>query len=363
MTYPKTIIAISLATLLSACGSSDDSNPVTPTAKLTLGVANTNASEAMALSNTKKDYSNVDQVSIAFTYVYLKKQGDSDDSDEVEHHLTFEDDEGNSVETRQVHLRDITDEDTSYIDAHYLFPEIDVAPGKYQVCVYMHTNPNDDNAAEDLSYLIENDENLTVKGLTTPSQGACAGAKPPTSNYDTGRIVVKDLEVLEGDNFIAIDFGLKHTLKHNQGQDEWSLKPQGYSFFHVSGEGRISGEIDNETVRKMCPKITEDEINIEAVYLYPRDTDILNMGDVREEQHVDKVAPLATTEVAVTLNADGSEQLAAYHFDNVTNGYYTVGYTCQAHLDDPIDADDSFEIYQASENLRVFPSATTEYNF
>ena len=370
MKYSKTLIAISLATLLSACGSSNDSHIDTPT-KLSLGVANTNNIETRSLNNfepmllndMKKDHFNVEQVSIAFTYVYLKKLGDNNSDDEVEHHLTFENDEGEPIETRQVHLRNITEEEPGYIDAHYLFPEIDVTPGKYQVCVYMHNNPDDNNEAEDLSYVIENDEFQTVKGLTTPSQGACAGAKPPSSNYDTGRIVVKDLEVLEGDNFIAVDFGLQHTLQHNNGQDSWSLKPNGYSFFHVEGEGRIAGNIDNETVRDVCPYPTQDGTNIEAVYLYPADTDILNMADLRTEPYPDgEVAPITTTEVVIeTLDTEGT--LATYQFDNVQNGFYTLGYTCAAHLDDPETADENFEIFQASDNLRVFPSATTEHDF
>ncbi|MBY5992149.1 DUF4382 domain-containing protein [Ferrimonas balearica] len=342
MKLQKTLVAASLIGLLAACGSDGSSEEP---ARLTLGVSDNPA--------------DANEVVIAFKEVGLKRVSDDGDVEEgeVEHFIGVDNDDESS-EWRQIDLLDYQGSDTALL----FEDQGELTAGDYKMCIYIQ----DGDGSRESSYVATDDMDY---GLKSNSNGACAGFKPDDGD-DTGRLFVnKQFTLNPGDNFLVLEMDLMKVLQPPRGSsDDWTLKPTGYELVHVEGVGNLRGSVDTDSVRLACEVAVAGSTFAEAVYLYPADTTLEQMGDFRDgEQEEGKVAPLGASRVT-----EGEEELAGtyfYEFGFLDEGNYSLGYTCTAHNDDPQapngdqDVEGPFFLSFASpENAEVVAGTTSTYD-
>ncbi|MFT6925055.1 MAG: hypothetical protein ACJAZP_000625 [Psychromonas sp.] len=318
MKYNKTLIALSLSTLLTACGSSED----TKTGEFNLAVSDNPA--------------DVKVVNIAFKQVVLKNSEGS---------ISFDVSQDGAL--KNVDLLEFQGKEMDVLVSGQSIPV-----GEYQMCIYIKKNESADDSS---SYVQTMDG--SIAGLTTVSNGSCGGVG--AEETDTGRLFInKTFTIAAGSNNFVAEFDLLKILQGPKGnKDYWTLKPTGIELINLSDVGSISGEISIDT------SINCGEDSGHAVYLYPGDTLLENMSDFRDDALVEPaIAPIASAR-ANAIDGDSNNGYS-YEFGFVVAGSYSLGYTCTAQNDDPELANDAttaptFFIHSAGEPVEVTAENTT----
>ena len=306
-----TALSISLA----ACGGGSD------------GLESKSAQLTFAVSDSPE---NVQNVVIAFKNVSIKRVNNGEDDGQPGQLIAMQDAEGAETEYRQVDLLQFQGE-----DAAQLFTGISLVPGDYQMCIYMVDGTGSGNP--DDSYVVEEDD--SVKGLQTPSNGSCAGYKPDDEAM-TGRLKTETFTIYEGNNYLVAEFNLMKVLKSPVGnKDYWTLKPTGYELVHANDAGTIKGAVDSNVINNCTGSVA-------MAYLYPQTENSL-MGDFREDEIAQytylgqpMIAPLAAAKVNERIA--GNDTFYEYEFGFVRIGDYSIGYTCSpddTELAEPVVAD------------------------
>jgi hypothetical protein len=324
MKYKKTLIALSLTTLLTACNSGSDD---TKTGEFNLAVSD-NPADAKV-------------VNIAFKQVVLKNSEGS---------ISFDVSEDGAL--KNVDLVEFQGKETDVLVSGQSIPV-----GEYQMCIYMENN---ESANKDSSY-VQITDNEIIAGLTTNSNGSCGGVGADDAN--TGRLFInKTFTIAAGSNNFVAEFDLLKILQGPKvNKDYWTLKPTGIELFNLSDVGSISGEISVDT------SINCGEDSGHAVYLYPGDTLQANMSDFND--NVVAPAPIASARANV-IDGDSNNGYS-YEFGFVVAGSYSLGYTCTAQNDDPeldneetTDPDTTFFIFPDEQQVEVTAkNATTVATF
>ena len=334
MKHTKTLLAISLTSLLAGCGG----DSTTQYGTLDLGVADNPADAEI--------------VNIAFKQVVLKNSSGSYSFNVVT------DDEDDEEKLKHVDLLKY-----QYPGVKTLVSGQSVPVGEYQMCIYMKNNENSDQDPENPTSSFvqtEVDGEIEIFGLVTNSNGSCGGVG--ADEDDTGRIFFnKSFTIAVGDNHFVADFQLSQGLQSPHGnKDYWTLKPTAVQLINLSDIGAISGEIAF-SVSAACEK---DQDHDHAVYLYPagieRDA-MLGFSNVNKFG-----SPIASAR-ANLIDADDESKGREYGFGFVAagTGTYSLGYTCMAENDDP-DADetaDIFNIYIDEQNISVTVDEITTHDF
>ncbi|MGF1735770.1 hypothetical protein [Photobacterium satsumensis] len=378
------LLPIIISAALVGCGSdsSDNSNGGAPTptdATLNFGVINQLDSPTSVNKNfdITSDYSDstchhgkclsdVDEAVIAFNYVYLKKVGGSgndatcDQTGECEaYHITFEE------EANELRMIDVVNANGD--NAYPLFQGLKMSPGDYQMCLYIN-GQKQGGTQVDIDYDSHvRDIDGSYLHLTSPSQGSCAGARPPQNARPTGRLVSQPFTVHKGYNNLAFWFNLEETLQYNKNHDWRFLSSKDFEIVHVDDIperlGHIRGTIDIDSIQSLCHENNYD--SVDAVYLY--------RGDTTEQQmlgfHTPRLGndgerrPKESAAVAVPLIEDPAGLQAQFSFNDVYAGEYAVGYTCTTQYDIEETNGSGFEIYDSRNNIIVEPGRTTSVTF
>ncbi|RTR31332.1 DUF4382 domain-containing protein [Shewanella atlantica] len=311
MKHTKTILAVTLTSLLTACGGSDDNStpPLPESGVFNLGVSDNPADAKI--------------VNIAFKQVVLKNDEGS---------ISFDAIEGGGLK----HIDLLT---VQGAEVATLISGESVPVGEYQMCIYMQKN---ETADENSSYVQTADG---TAGLTTNSNGSCGGVG--AEDEDTGRLFLnKTFTIEEGSNTFVAEFNLAKGLQAPHGnKDYWTLKPTSVQLVNAAEIGGISGQISSATFSDCQSAAVDlglpDEYS-PAVYLYPINTALINMADFRAENEPylqTEVAPLASARVNPILDADENEIGQGYEFGFLDAGMYSLGYTCVAQQDDSDEND------------------------
>jgi hypothetical protein len=321
MKYKKTLIALSLTTLLTACNSGGDD---TKTGEFNLAVSD-NPADAKV-------------VNIAFKQVVLKGSSGSYSFD------VSEEDGG---------YRNVDLVTFSGLKTAALVNDQSIAVGEYQLCIYMQNNVQADYTAS--SYVKDPIDNIV--GLTTPSEGACGGGVG-ADDADTGRLFInKKFTISEGENSYVAEFDLNKILKEPTGQDTfWTLKPTGIELIEA---GSIAGTISYPLALNCANDYGQ------SVYLYPDNVELENMTDIRDaEVTLPQVAPISRVE-ATLVNSENEEEGYKFEFPAIYEGSYSLGYSCLAGNDKPDETNtpDGFIIYTAQQNKSVTIGETTAVDF
>ncbi|AJR05150.1 DUF4382 domain-containing protein [Photobacterium gaetbulicola] len=380
----KLLLPLVLSSILVGCGSDNNDNggnvPGPTDATLNFGVINQLSSPASASKSLieTSDYSStncnhgkclddIDEAVIAFNYVYLKKVngngGDDatcDQTGECEaYHITFE------QEANELRMIDVMNANGD--NAYPLFQDLKLSPGDYEMCLYI-------NGKYESGTQVEVDYDSHVRDidgsylyLTTPSQGSCAGAKPPQNARPTGRLVSQPFTVQKGYNNLAFWFNLEETLQYNKNHDWRFLGNKDFEIVHVDDIaprlGHIRGTIDIDTIQSVCHDNNLDAVD--AVYLYRGATEqsqMLGFHDPRIGNEGER-RPVELAAVAVPLVEDPSGMQAQFSFSDVYAGEYAVGYTCTAQHDTEEANGSGFEIYDSINNIIVEPGRTIGVTF
>lgn len=296
----NTLIALSISSLLAACGGSDDSTTAPQMGVFSLGVSD-NPSDA-------KD------VTIAFKQVVLKNGAGS---------ISFDVSDDGAL--KQVNLLEFQGTAVETLVSGQSIPV-----GEYQMCIYMQRSetPNADS-----SYVKTLDDNL--HGLTTNSNGSCGGVG--ADDTDTGRLFFnKTFTIAAGVNSFVAEFDLNSGLQDPHGnKDYWTLKPTSVQLYNNAEVGAIKGNIPADLTTQ-CETAVGGSIFSQAVYLYSDATTLDNMSDFRSEAVVAPItAPIAAARVNDIVDQNNQVIGQGYEFGFVVAGSYSVGYTCVAQYDDP----------------------------
>lgn len=332
MNYTKTLIAMSLLTLLSACGGDDDTSASTGT--FNLGVSDNPADAEI--------------VNIAFKQVVLKNSQGSISFDVSEDgelkHVDLLTVQGQQVET--------------------LVSGQEVAVGEYQMCIYMKNSEVFDSNS---SYVKTVDSDA---GLITNSNGSCGGVG--ADEADTGRLFFnKKFTIAAGNNSFVAEFDLAKGLQSPKGnKDYWTLKPTAVQMVNMSDVGAISGEI-NDGVIGNCQSDAGTSESKGAVYLYPVDSALEFMGDFRAADVptlITQVAPITAARVNEIKDSENNLTGYGYEFGFVAAGTYSLGYTCTPQNDDPDAANgpadaEPFIIYSDEQGVIVTNEETVVRDF
>ncbi|MCE9687586.1 DUF4382 domain-containing protein [Shewanella sp. AS16] len=333
MNYSKTLIAMTLASLLAGCGGSNKDN-APEMAFFNLGVSD-NPADAK-------------EVNIAFKQVVLKNSTGS-----------FSFDVSSNGELKQVNLLDFQG-----ADIETLVNGQQVPVGEYQMCIYMQ---NDETANADGSHVLTQDDML--QGLVTNSNGSCGGVG--ADEPGTGRLFFnKSFTLAAGANNFVAEFNLGQGLQDPHGNKAyWTLKPTAVQLMNTAEVGSIKGQISPETMTD-CETAAGGSTFSPAVYLYPGDTALADMADFRPEADLGtQVAPIASARVNELL--DDNQQVIGhdYEFGFVVAGTYSLGYSCVAQNDDPdlvnapTDTDNAFFLHADEQAVVVSDGTATERNF
>ncbi|WP_295893744.1 hypothetical protein [uncultured Vibrio sp.] len=372
----KKLIALATVAIISGCGSdsSSDTPPSSSQSSLNFSVINLldspqSRSEVVSFDQQEnchhgKCVSDLSKVNIAFNYVFLKKvaslpdeESTCDQTGQCEQYHEYFDDEPNQ-------LRMIEVKEANGGDASALFDGMMVKPGYYQMCLYMNGKHEQGAQVETEfdSHVIENDG--TIDYLSTPSQGSCAGAKPPQDARPWGRLVSKTFEVKRGENNLAFWFDLDNTLQYNRKHAWRFLGEKDFEIVHVERNfGDILGTIDMDAVQQQCTSNNYE--SLEAVYLYPQGTAQEQMlGYYSLETGTDgEHRPLRQAQVAIPFAEDSVGSIAYFSFSELNAGEYSLGYSCTTQHDNQDEQGAGFEIFRSLSPVTVLKGQTTYPEF
>ncbi|MBT1444035.1 DUF4382 domain-containing protein [Shewanella sp. JM162201] len=329
MKFTQTLIAVTLTSLLAACGGGSDSAPAPQMGKFSLGVSD-NPADAT-------------EVNIAFKQVVLKSAEG-----------TYSFNVSNNGAAKQVDLLDYQGSATET-----LVEGVEVPIGEYQMCIYMENRETVDTAS---SYVKTNDGN--DHGLVTNSNGSCGGTG--ADNPDTGRLFFnKAFTIAAGANDYVAEFDLARGIQGPHGnKDYWTLKPTSVQLVNRADIGHVKGMVSSDLMAS-CEAVATGSEFAPAVYLYTGSTTLANMSDIRPTVTAPMVSPLAVARVNDILDGSGNVTGHGYEFGFVVAGSYALGYTCVAQNDDPEAANSPtdevapFFIHADSQDVVVTKGQTT----
>lgn len=333
MKFTQTLIAVTLTSLLAACGGGGDDTPQVQMGSFSLGVSD-NPADAT-------------EVNIAFIQVVLKNASG-----------TYSFNVANNGAAKQVDLLSFQG-----ASAETLVEGVQVPVGEYQMCIYMENRETVDTAS---SFVKTNDGN--DHGLVTNSNGSCGGTG--AEDADTGRLFFnKSFTIAAGANDYVAEFDLARGIQAPHGnKDYWTLKPTSVQLVNRADVGNISGQVSDELMAA-CETAAGGSEFAPAVYLYPAATVLDNMSDIRPAVTAPMVAPLAVARVNEMTNAEEVVTGHDYEFGFVVTGDYALGYTCVAQNDNP-EADNSptdvempFFIHADEQDVTVTKGETTTRHF
>ncbi|MFT6986190.1 MAG: hypothetical protein ACJAT7_002011 [Psychromonas sp.] len=326
----KTILAITLAGLLSACGS---------------GGADDKATFSLGVSDNPFD---AQIVQIAFKQVVLKNSDGAISFDVGQKKVDLLTVQGQEVET--------------------LVSGQDIPLGEYQMCIYMENS----EVLDTTSSYVHTETSAGDAGLVTNSNGSCGGVGADEEN--TGRLFFnKTFTIAAGDNQFVAEFDLGKGLQAPHGNKEyWTLKPTAVQLINRADVGAIAGGISDQFAID-CETDAVDVAGVDnfghAIYLYPALTELGNMADFRDTAYIDlEVAPIASARVNPIYDATDPELIVGhqYEFGFVVAGDYSLGYSCTAQNDSADLAegvDQGFVMYNAQQGVTVTAEATTQRDF
>ncbi len=221
-------------------------------------------------------------------------------------------------------MLDVSDGDLSYAqvdlkqfqggDSKIILDETELAPGVYQNLI-LHVL--DDSDGDDFSYVTETENGIQVP-MKQPSQKLKLGGFEVTAG---------------GVQRFTIHFDLRTALVENKNGQRYNLKPHGVTI------------VDNETVSSLSGMVDEnlfcalDENAGNFVYLYAghglTEEQLVDNYDATVAQIIalpaNAVAPTNSTEV--TMMEVDNEMVYSYAFGFISEGDYTVAYTCSGAND------------------------------
>ncbi len=356
---------------LYGCNNSDDAT--SQSATLNVGVIDQISTNTFTTASYNLDepynphdkyIDDIDQAVIAFNYVFLKPikvNGQTcDQTGECEaYHIDFNDE--------QNALRMIDVKNSNGISASSLFQGLSVKPGEYTMCLYMngqYENGTQVDISQD-SYVKDVDGSYSY--LSTPSQGSCAGAKPPEDAGNTGRLTSKPFTILSGENNLAVMFDLETNLKYNKNHDWRFLGGKQFDIIRVDDAvndiGHIQGSVDIDYVAYQCEREPFGD-SLDSVYLYKFATYQEQMSgfyslDGGEEG---KKRPLKRTPI-IQNSIEQSGGQASFSFMDLPAGIYALGYSCTAENDSEEIQGIGFHIHDAKKSVSVSPGKTTQVQF
>ncbi|WP_372870839.1 DUF4382 domain-containing protein [Shewanella sp.] len=336
MKFTQTLIAVTLTSMLAACGGGGDDTPQVQMGSFSLGVSD-NPADAT-------------EVNIAFKQVVLKNASG-----------TYSFNVANDGAAKQVDLLSFQG-----ASAETLVEGVQVPVGEYQMCIYME---NRETVDTDSSFVKTNDGN--DHGLVTNSNGSCGGTG--AEDTDAGRLFFnKAFTIAAGANDYVAEFDLARGIQAPHGnKDYWTLKPTSVQLVNRADVGNIEGLIGPDTIAA-CETAAGGSEFAGAVYLYDAGTVLDNMSDIRPQVTEPMVAPLAVARVNEITDEGGNVTGHGYEFGYVVAGSYALGYTCVAQNDDP-EADNGntdspediaapFFIHADEQNVTVTQGTTSNRN-
>lgn len=328
MNLKSTLLSSAVLLALTACGSSNDDSPITPTdpqkSTFSLGVSDAPVTGLKA-------------VNVVFDSITLRSQGGEDFSFETR-------EASDSTKAEMVNLLDYTGD-----DIFSLLEGEDVPAGEYSWIRADVINGDINNLTETSHVVYEDD---STAPLIVKRKG----------NDGIGEIQLDGFTLNQTDNTFVLEFDLKKSLVAPQSGNEIVLKPRGVRLENLAESQDIEGTV-SESLYANCETdnievAAEDGSFGHAVYLYNSDVEQpLDNYEVTEgETPVD--APLATANVV--LNNETSQ----YEFELafIMPGDYQLGYTCNAHIDDAELQDEAFTLYQV-QPVTVVTGEDTEVTF
>ncbi|WP_019617051.1 DUF4382 domain-containing protein [Psychromonas ossibalaenae] len=343
MKYIKTLLAITLSTVLGACGGGGGSDDgVAGSVDSGAGSSTESALFSLGVSDNPAD---AKIVNIAFKQVVLKSSDGA---------VSFDVSVGGG--SRHVDLLTVQGKEVETLVSAQSVPL-----GEYQMCIYIENSETANTAS---SYVKTNDGNDA--GLVTNSNGSCGGVGAEELN--TGRLFLnKTFTIAAGVNTFVAEFELGKGLQGPHGnKNYWTLKPTSVQLINSSEVGVISGEISAAVIDNCEAEAGGSEFS-SAVYLYPASTTLENMGDFRPADTVlPQVAPTASARVNPVKNELDEIIGNKYEFGFVAAGTYSLGYTCTYQYDDPDSEEavtDGFIMHAAEQDVAVTAEQTTVRDF
>lgn len=314
MHIKSTLLSSAIILGLAGCGSSNDDKDATPPPP------QTGDKTTFSLGVSDAPVTNLKQVNVVFDSITIKAQSGEEFSFETRS-------QSDNTQAQMVNLLDYTGD-----DIFELIDDQQVPVGDYQ-WIRAEVINGDTNNLNMTSHVVYEDGSLAP--LVVKRKG----------NDGVGEIQLDGFALNQTENEFVLEFDLKKSLVDPQNSDEIFLKPRGVRLQNIAQSQEIEGKVSKNLIEN-C----ENDNNIlaptdaqfgHAVYLYAADaqtpSDIHEINDEPSQN-----APLATANVE--FDADDNE----YEFELafITPGDYQLAYTCSAHLDDPEQQDDDFNIYQ-----------------
>ncbi|KGK02074.1 MAG: DUF4382 domain-containing protein [Pseudomonadota bacterium] len=328
MNLKSTLLSSAVLLALTACGSSNDDSPITPTdpqkSTFSLGISDAPVTGLKA-------------VNVVFDSITLRSQGGEDFSFETR-------EASDSTKAEMVNLLEYTGD-----DVFGLLEGEDVPAGEYSWIRADVINGDINNLTETSHVVYEDD---STAPLIVNRKG----------NDGIGEIQLDGFTLNQTDNTFVLEFDLKKSLVAPQNGDEIVLKPRGVRLENLAESQDIRGT----TSESLFANCETDNIDVaaedgsfgHAVYLYNSDVEVPRDNYEVNEDETPVDAPLATANVE--LNAQTSQ----YEFELafITPGDYQLGYTCNAHIDDAELQDEAFTLYQVKP-VAVIAGEDTEVTF
>ncbi|MCK5661965.1 MAG: DUF4382 domain-containing protein [Thiotrichaceae bacterium] len=294
----STFLSIIIATLLlAACSDSSNDNEGLSTALLSLNITDAPVDEA-------------EKVVIEFTSVTLLPN----EGDEIV--FTFEDESKMSIDLLAL----------QGVDSQPLLENVEIPAGSYNQ-IRLGVNAEYDDVMD--SY-------ITIDGvqyeLRVPS-GSQTGLKlntPFTVAEGTEGMTVADENAV-----YTIDFDLRKSITDPVGQPGYILKPV-LRLIQNSNTGSISGTVDPTLLTTLNCSDT-DPVTGNAVYVFEGNG--VKPDDFTSEDVDDTDIDPVTTSL---LNYDDITEVYSYEVGFLSEGSYTVAFTCAADQDDEFNNDDVF---------------------
>ncbi|QIA66014.1 DUF4382 domain-containing protein [Vibrio astriarenae] len=336
--HKVSILTGALALAIVGCDSDSSSTDTTPF--------------SLAVSDAAID--EVDEVVIVVSKVALKSG-----SDPIVFNVYLMDEEGNPIDEDGNPLEEGEDPIPLSIDllqyqggeSLTLINEQVVPVGQYQMCLFVHDGDHPDYP----SYVIES-ENTTSMPLSVSGNGKCPTANGEEDEF-TGILFFNNAFTINTpNNDYVVEFDLRRGLKEATGNDEgFTIQRTSVSLVNTILTGEISGTVSS-TLYDDCETDTESITGYaHALYLYQGDVDIDSMTPFAEGGPV----------TAANVVLDEETNMYRYEFGFISEGDYSLGYTCTANDDseDGIVENGEFSIYRAESNISVVADEDTTVDF
>ncbi|WP_428772874.1 DUF4382 domain-containing protein [Vibrio sp.] len=236
-----------------------------------------------------------------------------------------------------------------------LVEQQEIPVGDYKLCVFAHDGNHPDRASYVQDSVNQSQYPLTVKGDGKCPQGV--GELP-----DAGVLYFnKTFTVNAQNNDFVLDFDLRRGLKEDTTvPDSYSIQRTSVSLINSVTTAELTGSVDPATFNDCELNTPSNNGFAHAVYLYPGDVAMADMGTFAG---TGSVAPIAAANVQEISGDEGSSY--QFGFGHLAAGSYTLGYTCSANDDseEGIVEGETFAINQASDAIALAAGDAKSYSF